>query len=425
MQTADTTTPTPPAPEVGGDPRKRFHCVSCGATPFNESARLEALRGLNLLDTPPEERFDRLVRLAAKIFGAPIAYISLVDENRQWFKSKDGLALQETPRNISFCAHAILQDDVFVVENLLEDPRFCESPLVLGEPHARFYAGVPLAVEPGLKIGTFCLLDARPRIFGQRDRNVLRDLAELVIHELRLIDVIGMQEEVLRVKEELILSQRNLATEKEQSDRLLRNVLPDDIAGELKLKGKVDARSHADANVLFADFSNFSSVASTMSSKRLLAELNACFGAFDELSGEYGIEKLKTIGDAYFCVSGLRPDEVEPAAQMLRFAFAMRDVVTARLASFRELGEDYWDVRIGIHSGPLVSGVVGTRKFAFDIWGDTVNTAARFESGGGVGRINISRAFADKVSHLARIEPRGRLPIKGLGEAEMFFAEPI
>ena len=149
------------------------------ALPRNEAARLEALRGINILDTPPEERFDRITRIAAALFDVPIALVSLVDAERQWFKSHHGLDALETRRAISFCGHAILQDGVFHVADAAKDARFKDNPLVTGAPNIRFYAGLPLHVG-GEAIGTLCLIDSKPRDFDAADRMKLDGLARWV-----------------------------------------------------------------------------------------------------------------------------------------------------------------------------------------------------------------------------------------------------
>jgi GAF domain-containing protein len=148
-------------------------------TPPDEPQRLEALRRLLILDTPPEERFDRIVRFAAEEFDAPIALVSLVDRDRQWFKARVGLEVCETSRDAAFCAHAILEPEVMVVEDALADPRFADNPLVLGPPHIRFYAGSPLVVD-GRRVGTLCVIDTRPRAFDATDAAILRGMRTLV-----------------------------------------------------------------------------------------------------------------------------------------------------------------------------------------------------------------------------------------------------
>lgn len=154
--------------------------------PENEVQRLKALRSLHLLDTLPEERFDRVTRMARRLFGVPIALVSLVDENRQWFKSNCGLeAATQTPRDLSLCGHAILGNDILLVPDTLQDTRFADNPLVTDAPHIRFYAGCPLSFSSDLKMGTLCLIDDKPRLFDAEDAVALRDLASMVEDELR------------------------------------------------------------------------------------------------------------------------------------------------------------------------------------------------------------------------------------------------
>ena len=152
--------------------------------PEDEDNRLASLRQLSILDTKPEDRFDRITRLAAKMFGVPIALVSLVDQNRQWFKSCYGLDATETSREVSFCAHALLDKKVMLVPDALADPRFADNPLVTGEPRIRFYAGYPLTLPNSTRVGTLCLIDVRPREFTERQVDILKDLGSMVEREL-------------------------------------------------------------------------------------------------------------------------------------------------------------------------------------------------------------------------------------------------
>ena len=152
--------------------------------PSNEHERLQALRELLILDTPPEERFDRIVRFAADEFDVPIALISLIDSDRQWFKARVGLDACETGRDISFCGHAVHAGELLMVENALRDPRFFDNPLVAGAPHIRFYAGAPLRLRSGAVVGTLCVIDTRERCLDAVDRSILESLRELAVAEL-------------------------------------------------------------------------------------------------------------------------------------------------------------------------------------------------------------------------------------------------
>ncbi len=147
--------------------------------PADEDERLSALRELLLLDTPPEERFDRLARFVAEQLDVPIALLTLVDGQRQWFKARVGLDATETPRDISFCGHAIMKNDLFIVEDASRDPRFSDNPLVTGEPHIRFYAGAPLSAPGGHRIGTLCVIDTVPRTLGPVELSILDALRRL------------------------------------------------------------------------------------------------------------------------------------------------------------------------------------------------------------------------------------------------------
>ena len=147
----------------------------------NEAGRLEVLWQYGLLDTPPEVELDDVATIAARVCGTPIALISLIDENRQWFKARHGLDLQETPRDIAFCAHAILGTDLLIVPDTLEDARFRDNPLVQNDPHVRFYAGAPLISEEGFALGTLCVLDRRPRNLDPTETTALRTLSRLVV----------------------------------------------------------------------------------------------------------------------------------------------------------------------------------------------------------------------------------------------------
>jgi len=183
----------------------------------HDAERVAALHALAVLDTPSEERFDRLTRLAAQFFDVPIALVSLIDTNRQWFKSCFGLEATETPRDISFCGHTITSDEMLVIENALDDSRFADNPLVTGELNIRFYAGQPLRFQDQL-IGTFCLIDREPRKFEESARDSLRDFAAAVEAELNLVT----QSEL---NKKLFESQAQQKKAQEERDRIFTDSL--------------------------------------------------------------------------------------------------------------------------------------------------------------------------------------------------------
>ena len=156
-----------------------------GAIPKDEQQRLASLRALRILDTDPEERFDRITRLASALFDAPIAVVSLVDESLQWFKSCYGLNVKETSRDAAFCAHVVYNREPMIVPDTFQDKRFADNPLVINDPRIRFYAGCPLILPDGACIGTLCVVDTRPRPQEVSDVACLRDLADLVVQEIQ------------------------------------------------------------------------------------------------------------------------------------------------------------------------------------------------------------------------------------------------
>jgi len=413
-------------------PENGAQACSIPALPLDEPDRQRALEDLKLIDSPQEERFDRIVQLTQLLFQVPIAYISLIDKDRQWFKSKVGLEANETSRSVSFCGHAILEDKAMVVPDALQDYRFAANPMVLGEPFIRFYAGQPLRGPSGHKVGTLCLADKDARELKEHDLKLLAQLGKLVEREFTLLDKIQMQIETLKAKEalekksqELEKAVTELSAEKQNSEFLLKNIFPGEVADELRANGKVKAVGHEKATVLFSDFSEFTSVAATYTPAELVEELNRAFCLFDGLSARLGVEKLKTIGDGYLCVAGLQGDPVEAGVKMLKFAQEILAFTLKRKAEVEAAGKKYWNIRIGIHSGPLVAGVVGVKRMAYDIWGDTVNIAARIQQGSEPGRINLSKSFRDLVGDKIEAEARGKKPIKHHGEIEMFFFQKL
>lgn len=234
------------------------------------------------------------------------------------------------------------------------------------------------------------------------------------------VEVASRTAEVVSQKDRIEKQHDELKMEKKRSDDLLLNILPGEIAEELKEKGHTEARLFNNVTVLFTDFVDFTRAGETMAPQELVDELHTCFKAFDEIIQQYGIEKIKTIGDAYLAVAGVPRADAEHAIHVVNAALDIQQFVAARK---RVLGNKTFEVRIGIHSGNVVAGIVGIKKFAYDIWGDTVNTAARMEQSSEPGKITISRATYDLVKERFVCEDRGMVEAKNKGELSMYFVE--
>ncbi len=208
---------------------------------------------------------------------------------------------------------------------------------------------------------------------------------------------------------------------KRRSDGLLANILPRDTIKELKSRGSVQARRYESVSVLFTDFKDFTRIAEQLSPEQLVADIDRCFRAFDAILERYPVEKIKTIGDSYMCAAGLPKPDTRHAQMLVQVGLEMQNFMQHHNAERRAQGQQEFPMRVGIHSGPVVAGVVGVRKFAYDIWGDTVNTAARMESSGEPGQVNISGATYSLVNGTYRCTPRGTVEAKGKEPMEMYF----
>jgi adenylate cyclase len=213
--------------------------------------------------------------------------------------------------------------------------------------------------------------------------------------------------------------------ERDRSENLLLNILPAEIAEELKQKGKCEARDFDTVSILFTDFKGFTEHSATMSAAALVNEINHCFEAFDGIMAKYGIEKIKTIGDAYMAAGGLPVPAEDSVKNTVLAALEMQQFIRERKVQKDAFGEPAFEMRVGIHTGPVVAGIVGVKKFQYDIWGDTVNTASRMESHGVVGQVNISESTHDLLKNdpQFRFAPRGKVEAKGKGRLEMFLVQ--
>ena len=249
--------------------------------------------------------------------------------------------------------------------------------------------------------------------------------AELIVANEELLFQNGEKEkradELVTANKELVIqskARRKSDHERKKSDDLLLNILPAEVADELKINGTTKARHFDNVTVLFTDFVNFTNASERMKPQALIDELHSCFKAFDEITAKYNIEKIKTNGDAYLAVAGLPSADDKHAENVVQAAIEISAFMRERLA---KMGDKTFEIRIGIHSGSVVAGIVGVKKFAYDIWGDTVNTAARMEQNSEAGKINISKTTYELVRDKFTCESRGEIETKNKGGLKMYF----
>jgi class 3 adenylate cyclase len=388
--------------------------------PSNEPQRLAAVRALDILDSPPDIAYDEIGELAAQICQCPVAYISFIDDDRLWFKSKYGLPPDfiQCPREIAFCSTTICGAELILVPDLREDGRFNENPFVTGDPHLKFYCSMPLITGEGYALGTLCVMDFEPRQLTFEQAQSVRRLSRQVLSQLELRRKLIEYHKTIK---DLDQARAEAAAEKARTEELLANILPPSIAEELKTNGKVQPKYTPSATILFTDFKGFTLLTERAEPVALIGLLDQYFTAFDDIVARYGLEKLKTVGDAYMAVAGVPTPNRGHAIDSCLVALEMQ-ATDARMKVVREkMRLPALEMRVGIHTGPVMSGVVGKHKFTFDIWGDSVNTAALMEANGAPGRINVSETVAGHVKPLFELEARGPVVAKHERAHEMFF----
>ncbi len=392
--------------------------------PAKEEERVAELKEYHILDTVPEAAFDEITELAAEILQCPASFIEFMDGDRQWFKSKYGLPDEyiETPRDIAVCSHTICQSDLLYVPDLSKDERFADNPFVNSAPNVRFYAGMPLITPAGHAIGTLCTVDFEKKELSINQQEALRRLSRQVVTQLELRRALLEMNDAIKRRDDMYTE---LQSEREKTDSLMEKILPKAIAEEIKNNGKVAPRYFDEASILFCDIVGFTKLTETLPPNTLVELLDQIFCRFDTLAAKHGVEKIKTIGDAYMCVSGINNDKEGHAEKLCSMALEMRDYIEKANLQREKLRMPRWDMRIGIHSGPVIAGVVGENKFTFDIWGDAVNIAALMEQNSETGMINISESTRYRVQDKFEIKDRGEIASSKKGDLPMYFIDKL
>lgn len=285
-------------------------------------------------------------------------------------------------------------------------------------PH-RFWTYESIHLGSGIEITLFMLaLAYKVNLLKKEREQAIQERIQALQENERLVS-----QQNLMLEQQVGLRTAELRKEQQRSEELLLNILPDEIIHELKQNGASRPRRFEQVTVLFTDIQNFTKVGERLSPEALVSEIDYYFRAFDGILSRYAIEKIKTIGDAYLCAGGLPVATTDNAQEVVRAALEMRDFMLRSQQERQATGQPGFGFRIGIHTGPVVAGIVGVRKFAYDIWGDTVNTAARMEQHGEVGKVNISEVTYQLVKDQFRCHHRGKVTVKNKGELDMYFAE--
>ncbi len=388
--------------------------------PQNESLRLATLSSYDVLDSAPEVSFDEITELAAEILQCPVSFIEFMDADRQWFKSKYGLPEEyiETPRDIAICNTVICQGNLLCVPDLSQDDRFRTNPLVKSAPNVRFYAGAPLITPNGQAIGTICSVDFEKKEISVNQQEALKKLSKQVMTQLELRRTLAEIKNSLFIQGKLT---KELEVEKDNIKQIMSKILPVNIALELQEEKKVEPKYIDECSVLFTDFVGFTKLTENISPKNLIDLLHQIFCKFDEICKKNEVEKIKTIGDSYMCVSGVVDKKKDHANRLCMVAKEMLAYLDKTNIQRSKLRMPTWEMRIGIHTGPVICGVVGDDKFTFDMWGDTVNTASLMEQNSEPGKINISENTYLHIQKTLSSLERGEVLTTKKGPLKMYF----
>ncbi|TAE11294.1 MAG: GAF domain-containing protein [Bacteroidetes bacterium] len=335
-----------------------------------------------------------------------------------------------TSLHLPIFTEMLKSDNPLVVENIAESTALDET----SKQHFLQQNAQALILYPNLlsdqQKGVMLVLSKEARQWDAEDLAFMKSMDDEMMIAYQGFRRQQAQERIEKQSKEIAEKNESLRTtlrlikqEQKRTDELLLNILPFEIAEELRSEGSATPRHYDLVTVIFTDLKGFTKIAETLSPTQIIEELNTCFLAFDEICGKYNLEKIKTIGDAYMCAGGIPAPNTSNPVDAVSAAIEMHKWMNKWAENKKAEGKDAWEIRIGVHTGEVVAGVVGKKKFAYDIWGDTVNTASRMESSGEIGKINISGATYELVKHKFNCTFRGKIKAKNKGEVDMYFVE--
>ena len=377
--------------------------------PDDDFERICALHELKILDTPPEERFDRISRMALQVLDVPVAYVSLIDGERQWFKSVCGLNFNSTPRGPSLCAHTILSYEPIICPDTHLEPRFADSPYVVGDPHVRFYLGHPIATPEGYRVGTFCALGFEPRLVTPKERAAFSDLAAMAEAELNLMDLITLQKELRSKKADL--EKRNLFIREVfgrfVTDQVAESLL--DCPKGLKLGGE-----RRNLSILMSDLRGFTALSERLSPEHMVSLINLYLAKMIPVVESFHGTIDEFIGDAILVLFGAPLPAENHAEQAVACALAMQLALQDLNVEFVAQGLPELTMGIGVHTGDAIVGNIGSdRRMKYGVVGSAVNLTARIQSFTLGGQTLVSEATYRAVQSIARADGHLRVKVKG------------
>lgn len=365
----------------------------------NEESRLAEVERLGIVkkDFSADPNYNSITQLATILTGTQVGLINILGASSQLCKTNFGLNVaqsamaEELPREISICQYSLYTPkEPLIINDLYLDERTRNFRKMEAYEKFRFYAGLPLVTSKGYSIGTLCVIGGEAKQIDHDQIEGLRILADQVVNLI--------ESETSKKEAE--------ATEKVSSTKMEEN----------------QVRYFSTASILFADFVGFTQLVESMEPGDLIKTLTVFFQGFDRLAAKHKVTKVKTIGDCYMCVSGIPGQEKEHAERLCGFAADMLQFVGAINVQHQVLEKPVWNLRVGIHSGPLIANL---HPSCFDVWGDSVNVAARLESSGETGKIHISAKTADYLGEKVSLTPRGEITLKNKGAHKTFFVDRI